>query len=59
MPRTRMVIRGIVITVLAVVALRALWTPDQTTDVLGAILAVLWVGWLVVDLFRARDRLVK
>ena len=58
MPRST-VIRILVIAVLAAVAFAALWSADHTTDIFGTVLLVLLFGWVVVDLFRARDRVVK
>ena len=55
----RTAIRVLVIMIAALIAFVALRSTDHLTDILGAILLVLLVGWLIVDLFRARDRLVR
>lgn len=57
--QVRTLVRLLVIAIGAVIAFMAMRSNDQLHEIAGAVLLVLLAGWVMVDLFRARKRLVR
>lgn len=56
---TRTGLRWTLIIVAMVLAFRALSSADPLTEVVGAVVLAVLAGWLMVHLFRARNRFVR
>ena len=58
-PRITVFLKAITTVAAAMLALASLRSDNRLQQVAGAVLLVVLVAWMIVSLFRARNRLVK